>query len=92
MPRTEKLVWKHWQWHESTKQLQLCCAGVAQRPRGNITTQAPSLQLPSILPPQVAQQIRTAQQKAALLGQAPAVWAIGSRCQVSSFRCFIVHA
>ena len=30
---------------------------------------------------QVAQQIRAAQQKAALTGQAPAAWAIGARCQ-----------
>lgn len=31
--------------------------------------------------PQVAQQIRAAQQKAAILGQAPAAWAIGGECQ-----------
>ncbi len=31
--------------------------------------------------PQVAQQIRAAQQKAALAGQAPPAWAIGARCQ-----------
>jgi len=30
---------------------------------------------------QVAQQIRAAQQKAALSGQAPLAWAIGARCQ-----------
>lgn len=30
---------------------------------------------------QVAQQIRVTQQKAALLGQAPAAWAIGAPCQ-----------
>lgn len=30
---------------------------------------------------QVAEQIRAAQQKAALGGQAPAAWAIGGRCQ-----------
>ena len=30
---------------------------------------------------QVAQQIRAAQQKAALQGQAPPAWAIGARCQ-----------
>ena len=30
---------------------------------------------------QVAEQIRAAQQKAALGGQAPAAWAIGARCQ-----------
>ena len=47
---------------------------------GTVIT-APSLQLPSILPPQVAEQIRTAQQRAALQNQAPAAWAIGARCQ-----------
>eukprot|EP00891_Asterochloris_glomerata_P007220 jgi/Astpho2/7220/fgenesh1_pg.00113_%23_47_t len=41
----------------------------------------PNLQIPSILPPQVAEQIRAAQQKAALSGQAPAAWAIGARCE-----------
>ena len=30
---------------------------------------------------QVAQQIRSAQQKAALAGQAPPAWAIGAKCQ-----------
>ena len=30
---------------------------------------------------QVAEQIRTAQQRAALQNQAPATWAIGARCQ-----------
>ena len=30
---------------------------------------------------QVAQQIRSAQQKAALQGQAPPAWAIGAKCQ-----------
>lgn len=44
-------------------------------------TTAPQLSLPSILPPQVAFQIRAAQQKAALNGQAPGAWAIGARCQ-----------
>lgn len=38
-------------------------------------------QLPSVLPPQVAQQIRAAQQKAALQGQAPPGWAIGAACE-----------
>lgn len=47
---------------------------------GTVIT-APSLQLPSILPPQVAEQIRSAQQRAALQNQAPAAWAIGARCQ-----------
>lgn len=44
-------------------------------------TAAPALTLPSVLPPQVAQQIRTAQQRAAMAGQAPASWAIGAKCQ-----------
>lgn len=44
-------------------------------------TAAPDLRIPSVLPPQVAQQIRLAQQRAALLGQAPASWAIGAKCQ-----------
>lgn len=52
----------------------------APRPVAAITT-APQLSLPSILPPQVAFQIRAAQQKAALNGQAPGAWAIGARCQ-----------
>lgn len=47
----------------------------------SVITSAPALQLPSVLPPQVAHQIRTAQQRAALLGQAPPAWAIGSKCQ-----------
>ncbi|KAK9812726.1 hypothetical protein WJX72_002696 [[Myrmecia] bisecta] len=50
-------------------------------PAAPVIEQAPSLQLPSVLPPQVAEQIRSAQQKAALKGQAPAAWAIGARCQ-----------
>ena len=44
-------------------------------------TQAPEVRLPSVLPPQVAQQIKEAQQRAALLGQAPTAWAIGAPCQ-----------
>ena len=32
-------------------------------------------------PVQVAEQIRAAQQKAALSGQAPAAWAVGAACQ-----------
>lgn len=43
-------------------------------------TAAPQILLPSILPPQVANQIRAAQQKAALSGQAPVAWAIGAKC------------
>ena len=45
-----------------------------------MVTTAPQLQLPSILPLQVANQIRWAQQKAALSGQAPPAWAIGASC------------
>lgn len=44
-----------------------------------VQTAAPAVS--SFLPPQVAQQIRAAQQKAALAGQAPANWAIGARVQ-----------
>ena len=36
---------------------------------------------PSLLPPQVAEQIRHAQQRAALAGQGPAAWAIGAKCK-----------
>lgn len=35
----------------------------------------------SLLPPQVAEQIRHAQQRAALAGQGPAEWAIGAKCR-----------
>ena len=39
------------------------------RPAANkVVTEAPTMHLPSVLPPQVAQQIRSAQQKAALSG------------------------
>jgi len=41
----------------------------------------PALNLPSILPASVAEQIRKAQVRAALLGQASAAWAIGAPCQ-----------
>ena len=41
----------------------------------------PQLNLPSILPASVAEQIRRAQVKAAILGQADAAWAIGAKCQ-----------
>ena len=41
----------------------------------------PQLNLPSILPASVAEQIRRAQIKAAILGQADAAWAIGAKCQ-----------
>mmetsp|Transcript_17087 Transcript_17087/g.51065 ORF Transcript_17087/g.51065 Transcript_17087/m.51065 type:complete len:306 (-) Transcript_17087:193-1110(-) len=44
-----------------------------------VQSQAPAVS--SFLPPQVAQQIRAAQQRAALAGDAPAAWAIGARCQ-----------
>ena len=40
--------------------------------------------IPSPPASQVAEQIRAAQQKAALSGQAPAAWAIGARCQVKT--------
>ena len=35
----------------------------------------------SLLPASVAEQIRKAQVRAALLGQAPAAWAVGCKCQ-----------
>ncbi|PNW87044.1 hypothetical protein CHLRE_02g106550v5 [Chlamydomonas reinhardtii] len=41
----------------------------------------PELNLPAILPASVADQIRKAQVRAALTGQAPAEWAIGAQCQ-----------
>ncbi|GLC35098.1 hypothetical protein PLESTM_000279300 [Pleodorina starrii] len=41
----------------------------------------PELNLPAILPASVAEQIRKAQIRAALTGQAPAEWAIGAQCQ-----------
>lgn len=44
-------------------------------------TEAPEVKVPSVLPPQVAEQIRKAQQRAALTGQAPAEWAIGAKVQ-----------
>lgn len=56
-----------------------CHAGPSSRPQAVVTT-APQLQLPAILPKQVANQIRWAQQKAALSGQAPPAWAIGAPC------------
>ncbi len=46
-----------------------------------ILTTAPPTLASSLLPASVAEQIRKAQIKAALAGQAPAAWAIGSRCQ-----------
>lgn len=47
----------------------------------HMVTTPPQLQIPSILPASVAEQIRRAQIRAALLGQAPAAWAIGAKCQ-----------
>lgn len=40
-----------------------------------------NLGFPSILPASVAEQIRRAQIRAALSGTAPAIWAVGARCQ-----------
>ncbi len=42
---------------------------------------APEVRVPSALPPTVAGQIRAAQQRAALAGQAPASWAVGAPVQ-----------
>ena len=44
-------------------------------------TEAPAVRIPSALPPQVAEQIRLAQQRAAIFGQGPAAWAIGAKVQ-----------
>ncbi|KAI8110902.1 hypothetical protein M9434_004476 [Picochlorum sp. BPE23] len=44
-------------------------------------TEAPEVKVPSVLPPQIKDQIRIAQQRAALAGQAPAEWAIGAQVQ-----------
>ncbi|KAG2484619.1 hypothetical protein HYH03_016573 [Edaphochlamys debaryana] len=52
----------------------------ASGPIAKIVT-PPELNLPSILPASVADQIRKAQVRAALTGQAPAQWAIGAECQ-----------
>lgn len=41
-------------------------------------TAAPDIRVGIALPPQVAQQIRTARQRAAVIGQAPPEWAIGA--------------
>jgi survival-of-motor-neuron-related-splicing factor 30 len=41
----------------------------------------PELNVPSALPASVAEQIRRAQVRAAIMGQADAAWAIGSQCQ-----------
>ncbi len=60
----------------------LLVAGDTQSAPVVVETQAPAVS--SFLPPQVAQQIRAAQQRAALAGDAPAAWAIGARCQVRS--------
>ena len=44
-------------------------------------TKAPEVKVPSILPPQVKEQVRIAQQRASLAGQAPPEWAIGASVQ-----------
>jgi survival-of-motor-neuron-related-splicing factor 30 len=49
-------------------------------PVAAITT-APEVRVPSVLPPQIKDQIRIAQRRAALAGHAPAEWAIGSQIQ-----------
>ncbi|KAG2454532.1 hypothetical protein HYH02_000379 [Chlamydomonas schloesseri] len=55
-------------------------AAAASNPVAKIVT-PPELNLPAILPASVADQIRKAQVRAALTGQAPAEWAIGAQCQ-----------
>ncbi|EIE26983.1 hypothetical protein COCSUDRAFT_64747 [Coccomyxa subellipsoidea C-169] len=63
-------------------------AAAAPRPARHapnvVLTEAPAIQLSSVLPATVAQQIRAAQQKAALAGQAPPAWAIGAVCHALS--------
>lgn len=59
---------------------QLSQAGSAKQIVAAIT-EAPEVKVPSVLPPQIKAQIRTAQQRAALAGHAPAEWAIGSQIQ-----------
>lgn len=56
-------------------------AGGAAEPAdaATATPQAPAAA--SLLPPQVAEQIRQAQQRAALAGQGPAAWAVGAMCR-----------
>lgn len=44
-------------------------------------TEAPEVKVPSVLPPQIKDQIRIAQQRAALAGHAPVEWAIGAQVQ-----------
>lgn len=55
-------------------------AGFREAPLAQINT-APILSLPSQLPASVAEQIRRAQVKAALSGQAPPAWAIGAKVE-----------
>jgi hypothetical protein len=52
-------------------------AAPSAAPSGAVVTTAQLPNIPSILPPQVAQQIRAAQQKAALSGQ------VGMRCSAA---------
>jgi survival-of-motor-neuron-related-splicing factor 30 len=56
-------------------------AGASAGASSTVIVTPPSLNLPSILPASVAEQIRRAQVKAAILGQADAAWAIGAKCQ-----------
>ena len=63
-------------------------AAAAQPAAAPVAVQTAAPAVSSFLPPQVAQQIRAAQQKAALVGQAPANWAIGARVQAVRVACF----
>jgi survival-of-motor-neuron-related-splicing factor 30 len=54
--------------------------GTLPLPASRIVT-PPQLNLPAILPASVAEQIRKAQVRAAILGQADPAWAIGAKCQ-----------
>ena len=55
--------WAHWVDH-----IVFADAGPSRSIAQKVVTEAPNMHLPSILPPQVAEQIRSAQQKAALTG------------------------
>lgn len=61
------------------EQHQQLAGPAAAAPAAAGTAAPPSVS--SLLPPQVAEQIRHAQQRAALTGQGPAEWAIGAKCR-----------
>lgn len=65
---------------EAEKPVHVAVGASAGAPVAAIT-EAPAVRIPSALPPQVAEQIRLAQQRAAIFGQGPAAWAIGAKVQ-----------